>query len=148
METLGRVGRSRPAAARRARRAGLELSGNAQQVLRRVLEHGPVRISDLARFAHMSDAIVSRQVSALEADGLVTRKASREDGRVALVAASAAGKRAGERLRAAADSIFEEHLAGWSGADLSVLAELMERLADDLQKAKRLADESEAQDPA
>jgi DNA-binding MarR family transcriptional regulator len=134
METLGRVGRSRAAAARRARRAGLTLAGNAQQVLRRVVEHAPVRISDLARHVHMSDALVSRQVSALEAAGLVARQSSREDGRVALVTATAAGKRASARLRAAADSIFAEHLSGWSVRELAALAAPMERLASDLKK--------------
>ena len=103
-------------------------------MLREVIEHAPVRISDLARATHSSDAAVSRQVTALEAEGLVAREACAEDGRVARVRPTAAGKRAGRRLRAAADAIFLERVSTWSAKDLARLAELMERLGDDLAK--------------
>jgi DNA-binding MarR family transcriptional regulator len=132
MERLARVGRSRRSSARRAARAGLSLSGGAQEVLRAVLHHAPVRISDLARATHMSDAVVSRQVTQLEAEGLVVREACADDGRVARVRPTAAGRRASTRLRAAADEIFQEHLKAWRARDLELLARLMERLGDDL----------------
>ncbi|MGH0035394.1 MAG: MarR family winged helix-turn-helix transcriptional regulator [Myxococcota bacterium] len=135
MERLARIGSSRSAASLRAARAGVELPGAAQQVLRRVIEQGPVRISDLARGVHMGDAAVSRQVTALEGHGLVTRAASPDDGRVAMVGATAAGRRTGRRLRRAADAIFERCLGEWSNRDLARLAELMERLGRDLQRS-------------
>lgn len=134
MERLARMAQSRKAAAKRSARAGLSLSGSAQQVLRTVIERAPVRISDLARAARMGDAAVSRQVTLLENDGLVSRTPCAEDGRVARVRASAAGQRAGQRLRAAADEMFGDQLSAWSAKDLKLLAELMERLGDDLGK--------------
>lgn len=139
LETLARLGRSRSAAESRAARARVELSGAAQQVLRRVIEHGPVRVSDLARRVHMADAAVSRQVTALEEQGLVARAASARDGRVAMVRATASGKRAGGRLREAADGIFRERLSRWSARDLASLAGLVERLARDLGAVRAAA---------
>ncbi len=132
MERLARIGQGRKSSSRRAARAGVSLSGAAQQVLRAVIEHAPVRISDLARATHMSDAAVSRQVTQLEADDLVVREACADDGRVARVRPTRAGTRAGARLRSAADEIFQEHLSGWRARDLERLADLMERLGDDL----------------
>jgi hypothetical protein len=37
-------------------------------------------------------------------------------------------------LREAADEIFQEHLSGWSARDLEQVADLMERLGNDLAK--------------
>jgi DNA-binding MarR family transcriptional regulator len=138
MEALARVGQSHTAAALRAERAGVPMTGAAQQVLRRVIEHEPVRVSDLARHVQMSDAAVSRLVTALEESGQVRRMASPDDRRVAIVRATAAGRRTGARLRRAADRIFEERLEDWSARDLAKLALLMERLARDLRSPERV----------
>jgi DNA-binding MarR family transcriptional regulator len=103
-----------------------------------VIEHEPVRVSDLARHVQMSDAAVSRLVTALEESGQVRRMASPDDRRVAIVRATAAGRRTGARLRRAADRIFEERLEDWSARDLAKLALLMERLARDLRSPERV----------
>lgn len=134
MEALARVGQSHRAAAIRSERAGVPMTGAAQQVLRRVIEHAPVRVSDLARHVHMGDAAVSRLVTSLEEEGQVVRSPSDLDGRVAMVRPTAAGRRTAQRLRRAADDIFRERLAGWSARDLARLASLMERLAGDLRR--------------
>lgn len=132
MERLARIGGSRKSSAFRAARAGVPLAGAAQQVLRGVFDHAPVRISDLARMSNMSDAAVSRLVTQLEAEALVVREACAEDGRVARVRPTRSGMKARNRLRDAADAIFREHLAQWQAKDLERVAELMERLGDDL----------------
>jgi DNA-binding MarR family transcriptional regulator len=134
MEALARVGQSHSAAALRAERAGVQMTGAAQQVLRRVIEHGPVRMSDLARHVHMSDAAVSRLVTALEADGQVVRAVDTRDRRVARVRPTPAGRRSARRLRRAADEILVERMEGWTRRDLATLAALMERLAADLRR--------------
>jgi DNA-binding MarR family transcriptional regulator len=114
----------------------VDLPEGAQLVLRRVAEGGPARISDLARTTQTGDAAVSRQVTLLEEQGLLRRVASPADGRVAMVHATAGGRRTSRRLRKAADDIFQEHLASWSRHDLAQLADLMERLARDLYTAQ------------
>jgi len=134
VEALGRlVGSNRPAA-RRADRAGVALGRNAQRLLWIIMSEGPIRISDLARAAGTSDPIASRQVSALEAEGLAERLASPKDGRVWLVRATPLGRRTAQSLRRATDEIFEEQMKGWAARDLADLSDLLERLVRDLRR--------------
>ncbi len=140
MERLNRIGRSRRSDTRRSARAGVHLTRAAQVVLRVVVEEGPVRISDLARATQTGDAAVSRLVTQIEKEGLLSRAPSSEDGRVAMVHATAEGRRISRKLRKAADEIFQEHLAGWSRRDLTQLSALMERLARDLGRVPGLSE--------
>jgi DNA-binding MarR family transcriptional regulator len=133
MEQLSRVSRSRRGDAERAGRAGVHLPRAAQMVLRQTVETGPVRISDLARALHMSDAAASRTVTTLEGEGLLSRSGSPDDGRVALVAITPRGRRVQRRLREAQDEIFAGTLSHWPRQDVARLADLMERLAADLR---------------
>lgn len=134
VEALARLFQGQKPAARRAALAGVDLSRTAQKLLWHVVTEGPIRISDLARQVGLSDAVVSRQVTALEDEGLVARRASEADGRVALVSPTAKGRRVGARLRHAADTIFREQLRDWSAADLERFASDLERLSRDLRR--------------
>jgi len=143
LEQLSRVVRSRRADGERAARAGVHLPRAAQVVLRQAVETGPVRISDLARALHVSDAAASRTVTALEAQGLLARSGSPDDGRVALVDITPRGRRVQRRLRDAQDEIFGASLADWSRQDTARLAELMERLVHDLRALPGAEDDAE-----
>jgi DNA-binding MarR family transcriptional regulator len=139
LEQLSRAVRSRRADGERAARAGVHLPRAAQMVLRQAVETGPVRISDLARALHMSDAAASRTVTALEAQGLLARSGSPDDGRVALVDITARGRKVQRRLREAQDEIFSARLAHWSRVDTAQLADLIEQLANDLRSPRATA---------
>jgi DNA-binding MarR family transcriptional regulator len=137
IQRLVSLTRSRRGWDHRAERAGLSLSRAPQQVLRRVIEGGPARISDLARATGTGESAVSRLVTALEGQGLLERAPDARDARAVRVRASRAGQGAARRLRRAADEIFEERLAGWSDADAEKLAQGLERLARDLAEGPR-----------
>ncbi len=134
VEALARLFQGQKPAERRAALAGVELSRTAQKVLWHVVTDAPIRISDLAKQVGLSDAVVSRQVTALEDEELVARRASEADGRVALVSPTAKGRRTGARLRRAADAIFREQLEDWSRSDLADFATHLERLLHDLRR--------------
>ena len=87
-ERLARIIRSRRSSERRAARAGLEIPGAAQRVLRCVIERGPARISEIARVTRSGDPAVSRLVTQLEQDGLLERIPDPEDGRATRVRAT------------------------------------------------------------
>jgi DNA-binding MarR family transcriptional regulator len=137
VERLARLFQSQKPAARRAALSGVDLTRTAQKLLWHVITEAPIRISDLARDVGMSDAVVSRQVQALEHEGLVERRPSPKDGRVSLVRPTARGRGAGRRLRRAADTIFHEKMTRWSARDLAALAEHIERLVADLGDGDR-----------
>jgi DNA-binding MarR family transcriptional regulator len=137
VEGLGRLFQGQGPAALRAQRAGVDLSRTAQKLLWHVATEAPIRISDLARDVGMADALVSRQITALEKRGLVERLASPDDLRVSLVRPTAKGRAAGRKLRRAADEIFREQLSDWSARDLQGLAGHLERLLVDLRRRPR-----------
>ena len=81
---------TRAAAARaRARRCRRPTSG----VLRMVQRHGPIAVSEVARRLEVDLSNASRQLRALEDQGLVTRTVDPDDRHVARVAVTAAGRR-------------------------------------------------------
>lgn len=135
VEALGRIFGSNGPARIRAARSGVALGRTAQRLLWFILTEGPLRVSDLARVAGTTDPIASRQIARLEEAGFVERAPSHDDGRVVVVRATTAGRRAAKRLRQATDEIFREQMQGWSGSDLAALAGLVERLASDLRRA-------------
>jgi DNA-binding MarR family transcriptional regulator len=137
VEGLGRLFQGQGPAVLRGQRAGVDLSRTAQKLLWHVATEAPIRISDLARDVGMADALVSRQISALEERGLVERLASSEDRRVSLVRPTARGRAAGRKLRRAADEIFREQMSSWSAPDLLELAGNLERLLGDLRRRPR-----------
>jgi len=143
MNALSRLGQSRRFASLRARLANVELSNAAQLVLRGIVNEGPVRISDLARMNQMSDAAISRQVTALETSGFARRGASLVDGRVALVHPTEQGRKVSRVLQQVADEMLTSQLSEWSSEDIALVAGLMERLSEDLRRPRAQArDES------
>lgn len=119
-----------------AARSGVSIGFAATAVLSRVIEHGPIRMSDLAAAGRMHPAALTRQVQALEAEGYVERRPDPADGRASVVSATPAGRAASRRVEAANDAIMAEQLSGWDPADLAELADLMDRLISDLRSGR------------
>ena len=113
-------------------RAGLSLDRAAYPLLRRIGEAETVRTSDVAAALSLDVSTVSRQVRELEVDGLVTRHPDPSDGRASILALTAPGHQALERLRRARREMLAEVVAGWPEGDRSTLADLICRLADDM----------------
>lgn len=77
--------------------AGVAVERADYDVLRGVAEHGPVRVTDLARQLGVDPSTASRQVKTLERQGMLARDGDPRDGRVAHLALTPAG---GEAWRA------------------------------------------------
>lgn len=113
-------------------RAGVSVDPALYTVLARVGEHGPVRLTELAHILGVDASTASRQLKLLERSGLVERRPDPDDGRAATFVLSTAGGRMLSRIREARHAAFSEVLGGWSGDDLDRLAELLDRLVDDI----------------
>lgn len=118
-----------------AARSGVSIGFAALGVLGRVIDEGPIRMSDLAAAGRMNPAALTRQVQALEAEGYVIRRADPEDGRASVIAATPAGRAAHRRVDAATDSLMAGQLADWSPYELDVLVDQLDRLVTDLRAA-------------
>jgi DNA-binding MarR family transcriptional regulator len=119
---------------RLAARAGVSLDRAAYAALCRVQETGPLRLSELAARMGVDASTASRQVQQLERTGLVGRVGDPDDRRASLLELTAEGDRVLTRMRRARRASLDRVLAGWSAADRRVLAALLTRLVDDLER--------------
>ena len=124
------------------RRAGGEaphraLDRAAYLVLRRLESDGPLQINALADALGLDGSTVTRQVSALERDGLVRRGRSEADGRAIVVTPTAGGLRRMAGVRAARIDLYERILAGWEERDRVALGSLLTRLNHDMERVIR-----------
>jgi DNA-binding MarR family transcriptional regulator len=92
-------------------------------------EDQPVALSHLRRFLNTTQANVTGLIAGLERDGLIERRASKDDGRVSFVSLSSGGKRA---LRAKLPAYFafsRNALRGLSVNEKKTLVALLSRVA-------------------
>lgn len=123
--------RATPVAAHRA------LDRAAYVILRHLADAGPRNVSALADRLGLDGSTVTRQVIAMQRDGLVVREADPRDGRGTVIAPTDAGLRRMAAVRAARTELYGRILADWSDDDRERLADLMGRLIDALEAHRR-----------
>jgi DNA-binding MarR family transcriptional regulator len=108
---------------RRVRSAdtGMDLDGPRASLLSVVVFAGPQPVTRLAEIEQVTPPAITKLVTALEADGLVSRERSPNDRRLVLVGATAAGRRLLEQGRAARVRALADLLDGVSVDDLATL---------------------------
>jgi len=99
-----------------------------------VVNHGPCRMGDLAKFMRVDPSSVTRAIERLEAAGLVARGVDPNDARAVLVSSTPDGLALYEDVRARAMSLLSDALGDFSDEDQVLLAELMERLVGAIEK--------------
>ena len=122
--------------ARQAAAAGAAVTAPGALLLAALVEHGPLSLGELAREADMDPGAASRQVKALEADGLVARGGREGDARVQVLRPTAAGRRVRRRMADVQDRHMADVLDGWSAADREQFTALLQRFVDDLRSVE------------
>jgi DNA-binding MarR family transcriptional regulator len=130
---LFRLASSRRLHQARQERSGVHLSRTGWELLRRVEDLGPIRVSRLAELMDLSLPVTSRALQRLEDDGLVARRPDPDDGRAACFVATRAGARARARIQAAMHDELATVLAAWPEPERRRLAELLPRLVADMR---------------
>jgi DNA-binding MarR family transcriptional regulator len=127
--------RVRPAVTRLARLLRQQGDGSLSPTLSATLwtisREGPLTLGELAAHEQVAAPTITKAVSRLEADGLVTRRADPSDGRVCRVTISAAGRRRLDASRSRKTAWLTTRLAGLPDEDLERLAaavDVLERL--------------------
>lgn len=144
IEQLLRVSASRSGFAARMSTVGVHLTQPAAAVLGHVCEAGPLAMGDLARATRNDPGATARQVAALEADGLVVRQRSDQDGRVNLVQATAQGRQMAQRVADAQTRHLDLALRDLADDELADTAARLERLVRCLLTTDVLRDEPDA----
>ncbi|WBB75164.1 MarR family transcriptional regulator [Micromonospora sp. WMMD1128] len=109
----------------------------AYVILRHLDDAGPQNVSALAARLNLDGSTVTRQVSALQRDGLIARTPDPVDGRGTVISATPAGLQRMAAVQAARTRLYGEMLAAWSDADRDTLAELLHRLNEALDARNR-----------
>jgi DNA-binding MarR family transcriptional regulator len=141
---LGRLLSSRGVHVGMAGAAGVELSEQAMNVLRALVDRHPLPVGDLARSARMDTGAVSRQIKVLESEGLVKRAPSPQHRSIVLVEATERGKDVARRFERVRHAQLSRALASWTDAEREQLGILLVRLVDDLQSTPYLRSDREA----
>lgn len=93
---------------------------------------GELRVGAVAEELQLDPSVISRLVSDLEADNLITRRPDESDRRVALIALTDRGRELIAQLKRLRCEWIREALRDWSDADARTLFQLMIRLNDDI----------------
>ncbi len=117
------------------RLAGVRLDRAGATLLFKLAATGEsLRVTDLAEVLGVDTPTVTRKVQQLERDGLVTRQCDPDDRRASRIRLTPAGRRTIERVRRARRAWLERLLQSWDDDDLSALADLLGRFAEDLDQ--------------
>ena len=98
-------------------------------VLKVLAKDGEQRSGDIAAKLNVDASVVSRQLTALESDGLVVRRPDPTDARVSLTDLSAIGRARLEAMYAGFTLQLRAALADWSDDDMAAAAENLRRVA-------------------
>jgi DNA-binding MarR family transcriptional regulator len=118
---------------RLVREAGIALDGALFPLLVMVERFGPIGIVELAGRGGRDYTTVSRQVSRLERQGLVERRADEHDARVRAVVVTRKGKAMTDALDAARERMARALFADWSESEVDTLVSLLQRFAGGLE---------------
>ncbi len=116
--------------------AGSGLSPTRLSVLATVARRGPLRISELAAVEGLNPTMLSRVIADLSAAGLLRRLPDPQDGRAALVDATAAGRRLRARIQHERTDVLSVLLAELEPEQRDALdpaLEVLEQLAERLK---------------
>ncbi|MBC3920413.1 winged helix-turn-helix transcriptional regulator [Undibacterium sp. CY18W] len=111
--------------------AGVDLDRALFPLLVRVERRGPLGIGELAELCGRDYTTVSRQITKLEGAGLVTRQVNAQDARIKEAVITEKGRVMTTALDGAREKIMTSLLADWDKKDVTELARLLRKLADD-----------------
>ena len=117
------------------RLAGVRLDRAGATLLFKLAAKGEsLRVTDLAEVLGVDTPTVTRKVQQLEREGMVVRQCDPDDRRSSRIRLTPAGRRTIERVRRARRAWLDRLLEGWEDGDLTVLADLLSRFVEDLDR--------------
>ena len=111
----------------------------AYVILRRLQQDGPQNVSALATALNLDGSTVTRQVTALQKDGLIERQRDPRDGRGTVIEATALGLRQVDAVRAARRELIGTVLRDYSDQERQDLAAALARFTAALGTYMRAA---------
>jgi DNA-binding MarR family transcriptional regulator len=100
----------------------------AYVILRHLQQDGPQNVSALAARLNLDGSTVTRQVTALERDGLVERQRDPRDGRGTVIEPTGKGLAQVDAVQQARRALYDKILHDWSAQQRADLARTLKRL--------------------
>jgi len=104
----------------------------AYVILRQLEKDGPLNVSALAAALNLDGSTVTRQVTALQNDGLIERRRDPNDGRGTVIAATALGLEQVDAVRQARRLVYGTVLKDYTPEEKRELAVVLERFTEAL----------------
>lgn len=120
-----------------ARRRNYPLE-RAHYLLLLQVESEPKKINDLAHILALDATTVTRQVTAMQKNGLITKTVDKQDRRITWVAATDEGKDLANEMKAIRIQRLDEMFKEWSLEDKDNFSQMLERFNQSLYQ--RLAE--------
>src|SRR5258708_7712337 len=111
-------------------RAGVKLDRALFPLLTRIGLYQPISVVELASLVGRDHSTVSRQVTKLEALGLVERQAAKHDQRVRLLSPSASGRKMLGQFSRVRRAFLGDRLGSWTDEERRTLLELLRRFCE------------------
>ncbi len=121
------------------RRPDVDLPRGHAGLLARLNQAGPVRLGDLARALGVDSSTVTPQTQRLERSGFVARTRDPRDGRAVLLTVTRAGRALLDNMRLTRRAILADRLQEWSDDERALAAEVLKRVAQDLNLRREQA---------
>ncbi len=118
--------------------AGVVLDRALFPLLARLGMLGAMGVVQLADHAGRDYTTISRQLSALEEQGLIKRRNSALDARVREAVLTAAGRRVAGRLADARRRLLTRLLSDWSGPECEAFARLARKMANGMRSLREV----------
>jgi DNA-binding MarR family transcriptional regulator len=97
----------------------------AYVILRHLQSAGPQNVTALADRLNLDGSTVTRQVTALERDGLAERRADPKDGRGTVIEATELGLKQVDAVAKARRALYDRLLGDWSATERRQLADVL-----------------------
>jgi DNA-binding MarR family transcriptional regulator len=110
----------------------------AYVILRQLQQDGPMNVSALADALNLDGSTVTRQLTALQQDGLIERSRDPEDGRGTVISATEQGLRQVEAVREARRTLYGRVLRDYRPEEKRELAEALEKFTAALDAHMRI----------
>jgi DNA-binding MarR family transcriptional regulator len=111
----------------------------AYVILRHLEQDGPQNVSALAARLNLDGSTVTRQVTALQRDGLVERHPDPRDGRGTVIEPTEKGLTQVNAVRLARRALYDKMLHDWTREERAELARSLERLTTSIDEYVRRA---------
>ncbi|NNH69668.1 MarR family transcriptional regulator [Nocardia uniformis] len=116
-----------------------EIEPAAFAILFQLVCHGPMRSGALADALYSDASTISRQVANLVKRGFLERRADATDGRVSVLAVTAAGREAATVIRARRNRSLRRIMADWTPEERESFSGLLLRFVDDYESTRSAA---------